>query len=63
MDYKITIRDENRPAAEALFIHLLKVDSVDDFERGVRDAIAEWKRQNPARDLIEDGCSLAIDRA
>jgi len=60
MNYKVQIVQGR---VRELYIHSLRVTSVEDFERGIRESIAEWMRKNPGQDILEEGCTLLIERA
>ena len=49
-----------RPDAEA-FTRFIKIENPDDLERGVHEAIAEWRRLFPERDLLKEHCTLLIE--
>ena len=45
------------------FVFPFEADKIEDFEGGVREAIAEWRRFNPNRNILEVGCTVLVEKA
>jgi hypothetical protein len=61
--YKITIRHARDRYSEPLFLYPFLADTVEDFERGLREAIFLWKQVHPGEYPLEDGYTLLIEKA
>jgi len=60
MDYKVTIICRQSD----LFVHPFWADDMGDIARGVEDAIAKWRRQNPGKTLLgKAACQILVERA
>ena len=46
---------------ELAFARLIKIEEPGDIERGVHEAVAEWRRMFPERDLLKERCTLVIE--
>jgi hypothetical protein len=63
MFYNVIIITEADLPDDPAFIRPFKANKVEDFEVGVRGAIAEWRRYNPNRDFLEAGCTVLVEKA
>ncbi len=63
MDYNVIIITEADPSDDSAFVYPFKANKTEDFEVGVREAIAEWRRYNPNQDFLEAGCTLLVEKA
>ena len=44
-------------------VYPFKADKIEDFEVRVREAIAEWRRYNPNRNLLGIDCTALVENA
>jgi hypothetical protein len=63
MNYDVIIITEADLSDDPAFIYRFKAYKVDDFEVAVREAIAEWRRNNPNQDFLEAGCTVLVEKA
>ena len=63
MDYDVIIITEADFSDDPAFVYPFKANKIEDFEVGVRKAIAEWRRYNPNRDFLEAGCTVLVEKA
>jgi hypothetical protein len=62
MNYDVIIITEADLSDDPAFIYPFRANKVEDFEVGVREAIAEWRRYNPFRDFLEAGCTVLVEK-
>ncbi len=43
------------------FARLIPIKEPGDLERGVHEAVTEWRRMFPERDLLKERCTLVIE--
>jgi hypothetical protein len=55
MNYDVIIITEADFSDDPAFVYRFKANKIEDFEVGVREAIAEWRRYNPNRNFLETG--------
>ena len=63
MNYDVIIITDADLSDDPAFIYPFKAYKVDDFEVAVREAIAEWRRNNPKHDFLEAGCTVLVEKA
>jgi hypothetical protein len=63
MNYEVIIITKADFADDPAFVYPFKANKIDDFEVGVREAIAEWRRYNPNRNFLEVGCTVLVENA
>jgi hypothetical protein len=63
MNYNVIIINEADFSDDPAFVHPFKVNKIDDFEVGLREAIAAWRRYNSNRDFLEIGCTVLLEKA
>jgi hypothetical protein len=63
MNYDVIIISEADFSDDPAFIYPFSADKVEDFEVGVREAIAEWRRDNPNQNFLEAGCTVLVEKA
>ena len=63
MYYNVIIITEADLPDDPAFVHPFKADKLDEFEVGVREAIAEWRRYNPNQNFLEAGCTVLVEKA
>jgi len=63
MYYNVIIITEADLPDDPAFVHPFKADKLDEFEVGVREAIAEWRRYNPNRNFLKAGCTVLVEKA
>jgi len=62
MNYNVIIISEDDLPDDPAFVYPFKANRIEDFEAGVREAMAEWPRQNPDRDFMKAGCTVLIEK-
>jgi hypothetical protein len=63
MNYDVIIITDADLSDDPAFIYPFKAYKVDDFEIAVREAITEWRRNNPNHDFLEAGCTVLVEKA
>jgi len=63
MNYNVVVITEADLPDDPAFVHPFKAYRLDDFEAGVREAIAEWRRKNPNRNFLDAGCTMLVEKA
>jgi hypothetical protein len=63
MNYDVIIITEADFSDAPAFIYRFRANKIEDFEVGVREAIAEWRRYNPNEDFLEAGCTVLVEKA
>jgi hypothetical protein len=63
MNYDVIIIAEADFSGDPAFVYPFSADKIEDFEVGVREAIAEWRRYNPNQDFLEAGCTVLVEKA
>jgi len=63
MNYDVIIITEADFSDDPAFIYPFKANKIEDFEVGVREAIAEWRRCNPNQNFLEAGCTVVVEKA
>ena len=63
MNYDVIIITETDFSDDPAFVFPFEADKIEDFEVGVREAIAEWRRFNPNRNILEVGCTVWVEKA
>jgi hypothetical protein len=63
MNYDVIIIAEADFSDDPAFVYPFKANKIEDFEVGVREAIAEWRQYNPNRDFLEAGCTVLVEKA
>jgi hypothetical protein len=63
MNYDVIIITEADFSDDPAFVYPFKANKIEDFEVGVREAIAEWRRYNPNQNFLEAGCTVLVEKA
>jgi hypothetical protein len=63
MNYDVIIITEADFSDDPAFVYPFKANKIEDFEVGVRQAIAEWRRYNPNQSFLEAGCTVLVEKA
>ena len=63
MNYDVIIITEADFSDDPAFVYPFKTNKIEDFEVGVRKAIAEWRRYNPNQNFLEGGCTVLVEKA
>jgi hypothetical protein len=63
MNYDVIIITDSDLSDDPAFVYPFKANKIEDFEVGVREAIAEWRRYNPNQNLLEAGCTVLVEKA
>lgn len=62
MNYDVIIIAEADFSDDPAFVYPFKANKIEDFEVGVREAIAEWRRSNPRQNFLEAGCTVLVEK-
>ena len=62
MNYDVIIITEADFSDDPAFVYPFKANKIEDFEVGVREAIAEWRRYNPNQKFLEAGCTVLVEK-
>jgi hypothetical protein len=63
MNYDVIIITDSDLSDDLAFVYPFRAKKIEDFEVGVREAIAEWRRYNPNRKFLESGCTVLVEKA
>jgi hypothetical protein len=63
MNYDVIIITDADLSDDPAFVYPFRANKVEDFEVGVREAIAEWRRYNPNQNFLEAGCTVLVEKA
>jgi hypothetical protein len=63
MNYDVIIITEANFSDDPAFVYPFKANKIEDFEVGVREAIAEWRQYNPNRNFLEVGCTVLVEKS
>jgi hypothetical protein len=63
MFYNVIIITEADLPDDLAFVCPFKANKIEDFEVGVREAIAKWRRYNPSRNCLRAGCTVLVEKA
>jgi hypothetical protein len=63
MNYDVIIITEADCSDDPAFVYPFRANKIEDFEVGVREAIAEWRRCNPNQNSLEAGCTVLVEKA
>jgi hypothetical protein len=63
MYHDVVIITEADFSDDPAFIYPFRANKVEDFEVGVREEIAEWRRDNSNQNFLEAGCTVLVEKA
>jgi hypothetical protein len=63
MNYDVIIITDSDLSDDPALVYPFKANKIEDFEVGVREAIAEWRRYNPNQNFLEAGCTVLVEKA
>jgi hypothetical protein len=63
MNYDVIIITDADFSDDPAFVYPFKANKIEDFEVGVREAIAEWRRYNSDRNFLETSCTVLVEKA
>jgi hypothetical protein len=63
MNYNVIIITDADFSDDPAFVYPFKANKIEDFEVGVREAIAEWRRHNPNRNFLEASRTVLVEKA
>jgi len=63
MNYNVIVITEDDLPDDPAFVHPFKANRLNDFEVGVREALAEWRCNNPNRNFLKAGCTVLVEKA